>query len=411
MTDAVRYLLPLLLLVLALAAPAQASTPEIGIADDRILMPGGPTADRAVAEWRALGVDTVRIFALWSRIAPPQKPRGFRPADPNDPRYQWFYLDGAVNRVRAAGMRVTLTVTGPGPAWTSAKPSRRQGQWKPRPSAYAAFARAVATRYGAQVDRYILWNEPNISAWLSPQARCKRRKCTPVSPHLYRVARQSRLSGDRRERPGGADRDRGAVPARSAAQELEHGHAPAGVPAPARLPDGLLPADEEGRVPPLQAGDRRRIRDPSLQRAERAREAPPAATTTSAWRRSGTCRPRSTGCSAPAPCGPPRAASTSSSTSTATRPTRPTGSPASSRGGRTRTSSGRRTSPGARRGSSSSRSTCGATSRAARPAGSRASGSPAVAPSRASPTSTRRSCSTGSAAGSGARCAPGARTR
>ena len=185
MTDPVRLLLPLLLL-LAFAAPAQASTPEIGIADDRILMPGGPAADKAVAEWRRLGVDTVRIFALWSRIAPPQKPSGFRPADHSDPRYQWFYLDGAVNRVRAAGMRVTLTITGPGPAWTSANPSRGHGEWKPRPSAYAAFARAVATRYAAQVDRYILWNEPNISAWLSPQARCKRRKCTPVSPHLYR---------------------------------------------------------------------------------------------------------------------------------------------------------------------------------------------------------------------------------
>jgi hypothetical protein len=180
-----RRLLPLLLL-LVFATPAQASTPEIGIADDRILMPGGPAADRAVAEWSAMGVDTVRVFALWSRIAPARKPRGFRPADPNDPHYQWGFLDGAVDRVRAAGMRVTLTVTGPGPAWTSANPGRRQGQWKPRASAYAAFAGAVAARYATRVDRYILWNEPNISAWLSPQARCRRGRCTPVSPHLYR---------------------------------------------------------------------------------------------------------------------------------------------------------------------------------------------------------------------------------
>ena len=176
--------MPILLLVLA--APAQASTPEIGIADDRVLMPGGVAAVQAVAEWKAMGVDTVRIFALWSRIAPARRPRGFQAEDPNDPGYQWFLLDLAIDRVRAAGMSVTLTVTGPGPAWTSASPGRRQGQWKPKPAAYGDFAEAVARRYGSRVDRYILWNEPNISIWLSPQARCRKGRCTPVAPHLYR---------------------------------------------------------------------------------------------------------------------------------------------------------------------------------------------------------------------------------
>jgi len=185
----VRRLVPLIIaaaLVLVLAVPAQAAKTEIGVADDRILIPGGAAADRVVAEWAANGVDTVRIFAHWGRIAPPRKPAGFRAADPNDPHYQWFYVDGAVERVRAAGMAVTLTVTGPGPSWTSADPDRRQGQFKPRASAFGAFAAAVAKRYGSRVDRYILWNEPNISAWLSPQARCSRGTCTPVSPHLYR---------------------------------------------------------------------------------------------------------------------------------------------------------------------------------------------------------------------------------
>jgi hypothetical protein len=181
-----RLLLPTLLLLLLVAAPARASTPEIGIADDRILMPGGSAADRAVKEWSAMGVDTVRIFALWSQLAPARKPGDFRPADPNDPHYQWFYLDNAIDRVRAAGMTVTLTVTGPGPTWTSSSPGRRQGRWKPRPQAFGAFAEAVAKRYADRVNRYILWNEPNIYIWLSPQARCKKGRCTPVSPHLYR---------------------------------------------------------------------------------------------------------------------------------------------------------------------------------------------------------------------------------
>jgi hypothetical protein len=177
----------LLLLLLAPAAPARAASGEIGIADDRTLLSGGLIAARAVAEWSANGVDTVRVFALWSRIAPARKPRGFDPDDPNDPHYDWGHLDDAVARVRGAGMSVTLTITGPGPLWSSAAPGRRRPAYKPRPTAYAAFAEAVARRYAASVDRYILWNEPNISAWLAPQAACTRAGCTPVSPHLYRA--------------------------------------------------------------------------------------------------------------------------------------------------------------------------------------------------------------------------------
>jgi hypothetical protein len=83
-------------------------------------------------------------------------------------------------------MRVMLTITGPGPLWSSGSPRRGEPTFRPRPAAYAAFAEAVARRYGDRVDRYILWNEPNISSWLRPQARCARRRCTPVAPHLYR---------------------------------------------------------------------------------------------------------------------------------------------------------------------------------------------------------------------------------
>ena len=84
-------------------------------------------------------------------------------------------------------MTPTLTVTGPGPVWTSSRPGLKRPSYKPRPAAFGAFAEAVARRYAAKVDRYIIWNEPNIHVWLSPQASCTRRGCTPVSPHLYRA--------------------------------------------------------------------------------------------------------------------------------------------------------------------------------------------------------------------------------
>jgi hypothetical protein len=144
-------------LILALfASSAHASGPEIGVADDRVLLAGGAQADRAVAEWRANGVDVVRIIAQSAWVE----------------RWGWSGLDAAVARVRGAGMGVVLTVVGP--------------HVRPSKSRFAAFAGAVAARYGADVDRYIIWNEPNLPSWLQPQARCSHGHCSPVAPHLYR---------------------------------------------------------------------------------------------------------------------------------------------------------------------------------------------------------------------------------
>ena len=158
-------------LVLAVAAaPARAAGPEVGVADDRVLLAGGPAADRAVAEWSANGVDVVRILAQSTRIQ----------------RWGWSELDGAVARVRGAGMGVMLTVVGP--------------QVRPDKTRFAAFAGEVAARYGADVDRYIIWNEPNLPSWLRPQAKCSRGRCSPVAPHLYRglvrAARPAILAAD-----------------------------------------------------------------------------------------------------------------------------------------------------------------------------------------------------------------------
>jgi hypothetical protein len=163
--------------LLIFAAPARAAGPEIGIADDRILLAGGQAADEAVAEWAALGVQQVRIYALWSRVVP---------NDPEGP-YQWGQLDAAVNRVVGAGMTPLLTLTGPGPLWTSRRSERGEPRYDPDPRRYAEFAGAVAERYADRVERYIIWNEPNLGTWLRPQASCRGSRCTSVAPHLYRA--------------------------------------------------------------------------------------------------------------------------------------------------------------------------------------------------------------------------------
>src|SRR3954467_2063797 len=65
---------------LVAAAPAHAAhSMSVGIHDDRLLLAGGLTADQAVAEWKRIGVDTVRVFAQWNRIAPGARSRS-RPA-------------------------------------------------------------------------------------------------------------------------------------------------------------------------------------------------------------------------------------------------------------------------------------------------------------------------------------------
>jgi hypothetical protein len=179
--------------VAAAASPARAADFEVGMEDEGLLLNNQHLAAPAVLAWKAMGVDVVRIHARWWEIAPARferrAPSGFNAGNPDDRHYNWRTLDVAISEIRNAGMRPMVTITGPGPLWTSGDTRKRTGAWKPKPSAYASFARAVATRYRTQVDRYLLWNEPNQKGWLQPQWQCdrRRRNCQPVSPHLYRA--------------------------------------------------------------------------------------------------------------------------------------------------------------------------------------------------------------------------------
>jgi hypothetical protein len=186
-----RTLLTLIAVLLAAAPAAASPVLDVGIADDRVLVHGTDAeASAAVAEWSALGVDVVRVHARWVAHVPepnsPARPAGFDQRNPDDPRYNWDALDRAVGRVRGAGMRVLLTVTGSGPVWGTLEPGQGSQRYKPSPESFAEFASAVARRYGPHVDEYVIWNEPNHELWLQPQNSCTSRGCTPYAPHLYR---------------------------------------------------------------------------------------------------------------------------------------------------------------------------------------------------------------------------------
>lgn len=170
---------------------------EVGIADENVLQgltPGG--TDATVRQWKASGVDDVRIFAQWNKLVPQassnstKQPAGFDGTNPAS--YDFSVLDRKIDAVVKHGLNVTLVVTGPGPVWSSSEPARKNGTWKPSPAKFGEFSTAVAKHVGARVDRYIVWNEPNQGYWLQPQFACRVIKgrplpaCTPVSPHVYR---------------------------------------------------------------------------------------------------------------------------------------------------------------------------------------------------------------------------------
>lgn len=162
----------------------------VGMIDDRLLLKDPEGAPALARRWAAEGVDAVRLHARWVALAPGdralRKPADFDPADPADPLYTFGYLDSAIVALRAAGIRPVLSITGSGPLWATRTPEAGNVRLRPDAVEFGRFAGAVAERYAALVDEYIVWNEPNQAGWLEPQYDCDEGGCTPVSPHLYR---------------------------------------------------------------------------------------------------------------------------------------------------------------------------------------------------------------------------------
>jgi hypothetical protein len=151
--------LTVLLAALFLAAPAQAAV-ELGVQDDPLVV-RLPTAfggfgaagllppERVDAALAALRIDVVRINVPWAAVAGPT---------PGAPLQLGLY-DLAVERQRAAGRRVQMTLSGPAPRWATG--NHRVGAYKPSARRYTAFVRAVAAHFRGRVARYSIWNEPN----------------------------------------------------------------------------------------------------------------------------------------------------------------------------------------------------------------------------------------------------------
>lgn len=135
----------------------------------------------------ATGVTTTRVDLFWKDIAPG---RPARPADPDDPAYDWTRADTILRGLQERGITPIVSVYNT-PAWAGTRPAPEPmppvNTTTPDPRAFGAFMRALATRYSGTYTppgadgplpeiRYLeLWNEPNLSGFLTPQVEDGRR--------------------------------------------------------------------------------------------------------------------------------------------------------------------------------------------------------------------------------------------
>jgi hypothetical protein len=174
MTPSRAILLALALLLLA-ATPAHAARGmEMAVEDEDAFIDQryGPR-EAVLSAAQALGVTRMRILVQWSRVSD-----AGQSSPSSNPDYYWDPIDDTIDAAAQYGIRTQLTLAGPAPVYGSG--NRRIGFpiVKPNPSRFADFARAAAEHFKGRVDRYAIWNEPNLPAWLSPHRQ---------SPKMYRA--------------------------------------------------------------------------------------------------------------------------------------------------------------------------------------------------------------------------------
>ena len=172
-------------LLLATAGSAAASTKqETILQDDRLF--GDPTQQVAALDKAdSLGVDTIHSVVVWNTLAPSpdskKKPKGFKAADPKSyPAEAWDRFDSLVREADARGIDLLLSPAGPGPIWAS-QCKKKTPTCDPNPKEYQDFFTAVVKRYSGKysdenqgggklpkVDRFSVWNEPNLKSWITP---------------------------------------------------------------------------------------------------------------------------------------------------------------------------------------------------------------------------------------------------
>jgi hypothetical protein len=173
----IRKLAPLAIVLSSLAVPGAAhaaTNMEFALQDDNVFVDQQwLSRDTALEHAHKLGATRIRVNVLWARTLVSGADAKTPPAA--GPQYDFSRIDALQAAAAARGIKLQLTLSGPAPAWATR--NHQVGAMAPDPVKFAAFARTVAAHFAGRVDRYSIWNEPNLSAWLAPKAQ---------TPELYR---------------------------------------------------------------------------------------------------------------------------------------------------------------------------------------------------------------------------------
>jgi hypothetical protein len=175
---------------LALPGAASASKTQLQMFQDGGQLQTDPAG--ALARFRALGANSIRVVVFWYEIAPhpeAKKMPRFNATDPNAyPAANWTVWDTIVRDAADDGIKVDFTVAGGSPTWANGPGIPKNFlhnahfAWNPNAREYGQFMQAMGKRYSGtftprgestpipRVSMWSLWNEPNFGQDLGPQA-------------------------------------------------------------------------------------------------------------------------------------------------------------------------------------------------------------------------------------------------
>lgn len=177
-----RKLLLLLVLALATCSSAAASTSaQFGLQDDAWLAYGEGSVQERVAKLQTAGVSIVRYTVRWDQV---EKTRGV---------HDWTVPDRVLNALHDAKLPALVTLYGT-PRWANRGFGPNVAPTSG--SSFAAFARAVASRY-PWVRDYLIWNEPNKTQFLRPSspATYVQRLLNPAYAALHAATPGAKVGG------------------------------------------------------------------------------------------------------------------------------------------------------------------------------------------------------------------------
>lgn len=196
------------------ALPAAAGLRPITLGFGDQVFCDSSAAVRATWDARAVaaGAKVVRVNIGWDA---PRRPA--HPADPADPAYDFTNADACVRDATARGLEPMLLFT-VAPAWAEGPRRPRSaapGTWLPDPAAVGAYGHALALRYDGhypdplhpgtalpRVHLLQLWNEENLSMYLTPQWQRIRGRWVAVAPAHYRAMLNAFYAGVKSVQPG-----------------------------------------------------------------------------------------------------------------------------------------------------------------------------------------------------------------